>query len=394
MKRIYFDHAATTYCSERVRNEMMPYFTEIFGNANSLHSFGREAQKAVDDARDRIARCLGAKPSEIYFTSGGTESDNWAIKGVMRAHREKGNHLITSKIEHHAVLHTCQQLEKEGFEVTYLDVSPEGIVDPKQLEAAITDRTVLVSVMAANNEMGAVQPIEEIGRICRAHKVFFHTDAVQAVGAIPIDLDKMNIDLLSLSAHKFYGPKGIGVLYKRNSVRIDKLIIGGAQERNLRGGTTDTPLIVGMAAALEDAVGELAENAAHCAALRDRLLARIEAEIPFVRVNGSRTQRLPNNANVSFEFIEGESILMSLDLAGVAVSSGSACTSGSLDPSHVLLAMGVPEELAHGSIRFTFGKRNTEEEVDYTVDRLKEIIEKLRNMSPLFHNRRGELKYV
>ena len=394
MKRIYFDHAATTYCSERVRNEMMPYFTEIFGNANSLHSFGREAQKAVDDARDRIARCLGAKPSEIYFTSGGTESDNWAIKGVMRAHREKGNHLITSKIEHHAVLHTCQQLEKEGFEVTYLDVSPEGIVDPKQLEAAITDRTVLVSVMAANNEMGAVQPIEEIGRICRAHKVFFHTDAVQAVGAIPIDLDKMNIDLLSLSAHKFYGPKGIGVLFKRNSVRIDKLIIGGAQERNLRGGTTDTPLIVGMAAALEDAVGELAENAAHCAALRDRLLARIEAEIPFVRVNGSRTQRLPNNANVSFEFIEGESILMSLDLAGVAVSSGSACTSGSLDPSHVLLAMGVPEELAHGSIRFTFGKRNTEEEVDYAVDRLKEIIEKLRNMSPLFHNRRGELKYV
>lgn len=394
MKKIYFDHAATTYCSERVRNEMMPYFTEIFGNANSLHSFGREAQKAVDDARDRIARCLGAKPSEIYFTSGGTESDNWAIKGVMRAHREKGNHLITSKIEHHAVLHTCQQLEKEGFEVTYLDVSPEGIVDPKQLEAAITDRTVLVSVMAANNEMGAVQPIEEIGRICRAHKVFFHTDAVQAVGAIPIDLDKMNIDLLSLSAHKFYGPKGIGVLFKRNSVRIDKLIIGGAQERNLRGGTTDTPLIVGMAAALEDAVGELAENAAHCAALRDRLLARIEAEIPFVRVNGSRTQRLPNNANVSFEFIEGESILMSLDLAGVAVSSGSACTSGSLDPSHVLLAMGVPEELAHGSIRFTFGKRNTEEEVDYAVDRLKEIIEKLRNMSPLFHNRRGELKYV
>lgn len=394
MKRIYFDHAATTYCSDRAREAMLPYFSEVFGNANSLHSFGREAQKAVDSARDRIAKCFGVKASEIYFTSGGTESDNWALKGVMRAHRSRGNHLITTKIEHHAILHACQQLEKDGFEVTYLDVNADGIVDPKQLEAAITDRTVLVSVMAANNEMGAIQPIEEIGRICRAHNVFFHTDAVQAIGAVPIDIERMNIDLLSLSAHKFYGPKGIGVLYKRNSVRIDKLIIGGAQERNMRGGTTDTPLIVGMAAALEDAVRDMEKNNAHSAALRDRLLGRIEKEIPFVRVNGSRTKRLPNNANVSFEYIEGESILMSLDLAGIAVSSGSACTSGSLDPSHVLLAMGLPEETAHGSIRFTFGKCNTMEDVDYAVDKLKEIIEKLRNMSPLFHNQRGELKYV
>ena len=394
MERIYFDHAATTYCSDRVVAEMTPYFSGVFGNASSLHGFGREAQKAVDDARDRIAKCLGVKASEIYFTSGGTESDNWALKGVMRAHREKGNHLITTKIEHHAILHACEQLEKEGFSVTYLDVDADGIVDPAALETAITDETVLVSVMAANNEMGALQPLEEIGKICRAHDLIFHTDAVQAIGAIPIDVQACNIDLLSLSGHKFYGPKGIGVLYKRNAVRIDKLIIGGAQERNMRGGTTDTPLIVGLAAALEDAIRDLPENAAHCAALRDHLLERIEKEIPFVKVNGSRAHRLPNNANVSFESIEGESILMRLDLAGIAVSSGSACTSGSLDPSHVLLAMGLPEELAHGSIRFTFGKRNTMREVDFAVDELKKNIEILRNMSPLFDNRRGECKYV
>lgn len=392
--RVYLDHAATTYTDPGVFEAMKPYFCEVFGNASSLHGFGREAAKAVDRARGQVAKALGCKPSEVYFTSGGTESDNWALKGIMQANQDKGRHLITTKIEHHAVLHACEQLEKQGFEVTYLDVDETGKIGLEQLEAAIRPDTVLVSVMAANNEVGTIQPIGEIGTICKKHGVLFHTDAVQAVGSLPLNVVEQKIDLLSLSAHKFYGPKGIGALYVKNGTRLDKLIIGGAQERSMRGGTTNTPGIVGLGEAITRAVADLDQNTAHVRSLRDHLIARIQKEIPDVRLNGHPTDRLPNNANFSFEYVEGESILMTLDLKGIAVSSGSACTSGSLDPSHVLLAMGVPVELAHGSIRFTFGKRNTLEETDYTVDVLKDTLKNLRAMSPLFNPQRGEINYV
>lgn len=392
--KVYLDHAATTYTDPEVFEAMKPYFCEVFGNASSLHGFGREAAKAVDKARGQVAAALGCKPSEVYFTSGGTESDNWALKGIMHAHTDKGRHLITSRIEHHAVLHACEQLEKEGFEVTYVDVDETGKIRMDQLEAAIRPDTVLVSVMAANNEVGTVQPIGEIAKLCKAKGALFHTDAVQAVGSLPLNVSEQGIDLLSLSAHKFYGPKGVGALIVRNGVRLDKLIIGGAQERSMRGGTTNTPGIVGLGEAIARAVGGMEENNAHVRALRDHFIDRVQKEIPDLRLNGHPTDRLPNNVNFSFEYVEGESILMTLDLKGIAVSSGSACTSGSLDPSHVLLAMGVPVELAHGSIRFTFGRRNTLEETDYTVEVLKETLQNLRAMSPLFNPQRGEIKHV
>ena len=392
--KVYLDHAATTYTDPEVFEAMKPYFCEVFGNASSLHGFGREAAKAVDKARGQVAAALGCKPSEVYFTSGGTESDNWALKGIMHAHTDKGRHLITSKIEHHAVLHACEQLEKEGFEVTYVDVDETGKIRMDQLEAAIRPDTVLVSVMAANNEVGTVQPIGEIAKLCKAKGALFHTDAVQAVGSLPLNVSEQGIDLLSLSAHKFYGPKGVGALIVRNGVRLDKLIIGGAQERSMRGGTTNTPGIVGLGEAIARAVGGMEENNAHVKSLRDHFIDRVQKEIPDLRLNGHPTDRLPNNVNFSFEYVEGESILMTLDLKGIAVSSGSACTSGSLDPSHVLLAMGVPVELAHGSIRFTFGRRNTLEETDYTVEVLKETLQNLRAMSPLFNPQRGEIKHV
>lgn len=392
--KVYLDHAATTYTDPEVFEAMKPYFCEVFGNASSLHGFGREAAKAVDKARGQVAAALGCKPSEVYFTSGGTESDNWALKGIMHAHTDKGRHLITSKIEHHAVLHACEQLEKEGFEVTYVDVDENGKIRMDQLEAAIRPDTVLVSVMAANNEVGTVQPIGEIAKLCKAKGALFHTDAVQAVGSLPLNVSEQGIDLLSLSAHKFYGPKGVGALIVRNGVRLDKLIIGGAQERSMRGGTTNTPGIVGLGEAIARAVGGMEANNAHVRALRDHFIDRVQKEISDLRLNGHPTDRLPNNVNFSFEYVEGESILMTLDLKGIAVSSGSACTSGSLDPSHVLLAMGVPVELAHGSIRFTFGRRNTLEETDYTVEVLKETLQNLRAMSPLFNPQRGEIKHV
>lgn len=395
-RRIYLDNSATTYTDKDVLEKMLPYFTEVFGNGSSQHFFGREALVAIDEAREKVAKAVGAKPTEIYFTSGGTESDNWAIKGTAHALKEKGNHIITTAIEHPAVIKTCQALEKEGFEVTYLPVTEEGFVTAKQVEDAITDKTILISVMSANNEVGTIEPIREIGAVAKAHKILFHTDAVQAVGNVPIDVVKDNIDMLSMSAHKFYGPKGTGVLYKRNGVRIERFMDGGEQERNMRASTLNTPGIVGMGAAIEKAVADMDKNNAHVSALRDRFVEGVLANISDVRFNGSKDmkRRLASNANFSFEYIEGESILMSLDLAGIAVSSGSACSSGSLEPSYVLLSLGVPIELAHGSIRFSFGKNNTQEEVDYTLQKLYEVVARLREMSPLFKKFEGEEKYV
>lgn len=385
MNRIYMDNAATTRVSEPVAQAMMPYLTEVFGNPSSVHSFGREARKALDHARAQVAQALGAEPKEIYFTGCGTESDNWAIRGAAYAHKDKGNHIITTTIEHHAVLHTCEQLEKEGFEVTYLDVDEYGRVDVKALEAAIRPTTVLISVMAANNEIGTLEPIEEIGRIAREHKVLFHTDAVQAIGSVPFDVKRMNIDMLSLSGHKFHAPKGVGALYIRSGVRIDRFIRGGAQERGQRAGTENLASIVGMGRAIELATQNLEAHNAKLSALRDRLIQGILSNIPEVRLNGHPTMRLPGNVNVSIRYIEGESLLLSLDLKGIAASSGSACTSGSLDPSHVLLAIGLPHEIAHGSLRFSLSEENTEAEVDYVIDTLREIVDRLRAMSPLYN---------
>lgn len=385
MNRIYMDNAATTRVSEPVAQAMMPYLTEVFGNPSSVHSFGREARKALDHARAQVAQALGAEPKEIYFTGCGTESDNWAIRGAAYAHKDKGNHIITTTIEHHAVLHTCEQLEKEGFEVTYLEVDEYGRVDVKALEAAIRPTTVLITVMAANNEIGTLEPIEEIGRIAREHKVLFHTDAVQAIGSVPFDVKRMNIDMLSLSGHKFHAPKGVGALYIRSGVRIDRFIRGGAQERGQRAGTENLASIVGMGRAIELATQNLEAHNAKLSALRDRLIQGILSNIPEVRLNGHPTMRLPGNVNVSIRYIEGESLLLSLDLKGIAASSGSACTSGSLDPSHVLLAIGLPHEIAHGSLRFSLSEENTEAEVDYVIDTLREIVDRLRAMSPLYN---------
>ena len=386
MKTTYMDYSATTYVKPEVLDAMMPFFTEKFGNPSSFYGISRETKMAIDNA-------INCDPNEVYFTGGGSEADNWAIKGIATAHMKKGNHIITTKIEHHAVLHTCEFLEKFGFEVTYLDVNEEGFVDLKQLEEAITDKTILVSIMFANNEIGTIQPIKEIGALCREKKVLFHTDAVQAVGSVPVDVKEMNIDLLSLAGHKLYGPKGIGALYIRRGIRIDNLIHGGGQERGRRAGTENIPGVVGLGKAIELATENIEENRARLTVLRDKLIDGILERIPYARLNGPRgDKRLPGNSNISFEFIEGESILLSLDFEGICASSGSACTSGSLDPSHVLLAIGLPHEKAHGSLRTTLGAASTEEDVEKLLNELPPIIERLRNMSPLWYDfkRKGE----
>ena len=385
MNRVYMDNAATTPVSPAVLEKMLLYFYECYGNANSIHSTGLDARKALNAARKKVAAALNCNPEEVYFTSGGSESDNWALKGVAFANRKKGNHIITSAIEHHAILHTCEWLEKQGFEITYVPVDADGLVNPADVEAAITDKTILISIMAANNEIGTIEPIEEIAKIAHAHHVLFHTDAVQAIGAIPVDVRAIGCDLLSLSGHKFHGPKGVGALYIKQGTRIDNLIHGGAQERGRRASTENVAGIVGMAEAIELATANIPEKAARISALRDQLIDGLTA-LPYVRLNGHRTKRLPGNVNVSVRFIEGESLLLRLDLAGVAASSGSACTSGSLDPSHVLLAIGLPHEIAHGSLRLSLSDTTTQEEVDYVLSVLPGIIEYLRDMSPLYND--------
>lgn len=396
MKSIYLDNSATTYTDPEVLKEMLPYFTEVFGNASSQHAFGREALKAVDKARQQVAKAIGCKPNEVYFTSGGTESDNWAIKGIALAHQNKGKHIITSCIEHPAVIKTCKALEKQGFEVTYLKVDNEGFISLDELEKSIREDTILISIMTANNEVGTIEPIRKIGEIAHKHGVIFHTDAVQAIGNVPINVSEDNIDLLSMSGHKFYGPKGVGVLYKRNGLKIGRFMDGGEQERNMRASTINTPAIVGLGKAIESAVENMDKNNAHLREVRDWFVKEVQFRISDIYFNGPKDmdKRLPSNANFSFEFIEGESILMLLDMAGIAVSSGSACSSGSLEPSYVLLSIGVPIEVAHGTIRFSFGKNNTMEEAQYTVDKLVETVNRLREMSPLFKQVKGEDKYV
>jgi len=392
MKNVYMDYSATTYVKPEVLEEMLPYFTEKFGNPSSFYGISRETKKAIDKAREQVAKTLNCRPDEVYFTGGGSEADNWAIKGIASAHKNKGNHIITTKVEHHAVLHSCEYLEKNGFDVTYLDVNEEGFISLEDLKNAITDKTILVSIMFANNEIGTIQPIKEIGEICTEKKVFFHTDAVQAVGNVPVDVKEMNIDMLSLAGHKIYGPKGIGVLYIKKGIKIDNLIHGGGQEKNRRAGTENIASIVGLGKALELATDNLEEHMKKMIALRDKLMDGL-LEVPYTRLNGPRgDKRLPGNVNVCFRFIEGESILLSLDFKGVCASSGSACTSGSLDPSHVLLAIGLPHEIAHGSLRLSMGEGSTEEDVDYVLEVVPPIIERLRNMSPLWDDflKKGE----
>ena len=384
MNRIYLDHAATTPVKPEVLDAMMPYFTQSFGNPSSIYQVAQINKKAIDDARETIAKHLGANTNEIFFTSGGTEADNWAIKGIVEANKNKGNHIITTKIEHHAVLHTCEYLEKQGFEVTYLDVNEEGVIDLEALKAAIKDTTILISIMYANNEVGTIMPIKEIGAIAKEHGIAFHTDAVQAIGQVRIDVKEQNIDALSLSGHKIYGPKGIGVLYIRRGLRITNLIHGGAQERGRRAGTENVPAIVGIAKAMELAYTDLEAKNERIKGLRDKLMNGILETIPYSKLNGSITNRLVNNVNIGFEFVEGESLLLLLDMNGVAASSGSACTSGSLDPSHVLLALGLPHEKAHGSLRLTLGEGTTEQEVDYVLEKLPAIVQRMRDMSPLY----------
>ncbi|MBE7024295.1 MAG: cysteine desulfurase NifS [Ruminococcaceae bacterium] len=383
-KRIYVDHSATTPLKPEVLDAMLPYFTEYFGNASTVYAEGRETKKAVNLAREQVAKAIGADVKEIFFTGSGTEADNWAIRGIAKALRHKGNHIITSSVEHHAVLHTCQELEKDGFEVTYLPVDEFGMVSPKDVENAIKDETILVTIMMANNEIGTIMPIEEIGRITKEKGVLLHTDAVQAIGMIEIDVNKMNIDLLSMTGHKFYGPKGSGALFVRKGVKIAPFITGGAQERNKRAGTENVAAIVGLGKAIELATADIASHTEKLKAMRDRLIDRILEEIPYTRLNGHRTERLASNSNISFEFIEGESLLLMLDMQGISASSGSACTSGSLDPSHVLLAIGLKHEIAHGSLRVSFGDSNTMEDVDRIVEALKTIVARLREMSPLY----------
>ncbi|MDO4356269.1 MAG: cysteine desulfurase NifS [Clostridia bacterium] len=385
MKRIYMDNAATTRVTAPVAEVMLPYLTEVYGNPSSVHSFGRDARKALENARRQVAAALGAEPGEIYFTGCGTESDNWAVRGTAYAKKAKGKHIITSAVEHHAILHTCQQLEREGFEVTYVPVDEYGVISPEDVEKAIRPDTVLVTIMAANNEIGTIEPIEEIAKIAHAHGILFHTDAVQAIGSIHFDVKKMGIDMLSLSGHKFHAPKGIGVLYIRNGVHIQRFVQGGAQEKTQRAGTENMASIVGLGKAIEIATEQIDSHVAYLTKLRDHMIERLTTEIPYTRLNGHATQRLPGNVNVSIEYVEGESLLLSLDLKGIAASSGSACTSGSLDPSHVLLAIGLPHEIAHGSLRFSLSEDNTMEEIDYVVDELKPIVERLRAMSPLYN---------
>lgn len=394
MNRVYADNAATTRVKDEVLQAMMPYLTEAYGNPSTVYSLGRDAKKAVEAAREQVATAVGAEKSEIFFTSGGTEADNWIVKGAAYANRTKGKHIITTAIEHHAMLHTCQWLEKQGFAVTYLPVDADGLVCPEALEEAITDETVLVSIMFANNEIGVIQPIAELSRIAHAHHAIFHTDAVQAVGAVPIDVKAMGIDALSMSAHKFYGPKGVGALYIKKGIRVDATQFGGAQERQRRGGTENTAGIIGMGKAIEIAIATMEEHVRRVTMLRDRLTAGILQCIPDVRLNGHPTQRLPGNVNVSVQYIEGEALLLSLDLVGIAASSGSACTSGSLDPSHVLLAIGLPHEIAHGSLRLTLGDFTTDDDIDYILEQLPIIVDKLRAMSPLFNQIKGGIQLV
>ncbi|WP_343104831.1 cysteine desulfurase NifS [Mediterraneibacter gnavus] len=384
---IYLDNAATTKTAPEVVDAMIPYFTEHYGNPSSVYSFASGNKEVVSRQREIIAQALGAQANEIYFTAGGSESDNWALKATAEAYEKKGKHIITTKIEHHAILHTCEYLEKQrGFEITYLDVDENGVVKLDELKKAIRPDTILISVMFANNEIGTIQPIREIGEIAQEHKILFHTDAVQAFGQIPIDVDACHIDMLSASGHKLNGPKGIGFLYIRKGVKIRSFVHGGAQERKRRAGTENVPGSVGMGAAVERAMRTMETRTAKERKLRDYLIERIETEIPYCRLNGDRTNRLPNNVNFSFRFIEGESLLIMLDMKGICASSGSACTSGSLDPSHVLLAIGLPHEIAHGSLRMTLGEETTREDLDYTVDTLKEIVANLRSMSPLYED--------
>lgn len=383
---IYMDNAATTRVDPRVFEKMTPFFTETYSNPSATYSFANEALAAVNEARKEVAAAIGSKENEIYFTGGGSESDNWALKATAECYENKGKHIITSKIEHHAILHTCEYLESKGFEVTYLDVDEFGRVSPEAVEEAIRPDTILISIMMANNEIGTIEPVCEIGKIARKHGVLFHTDAVQAFGHVPIDVDEMNIDMLSASGHKINGPKGIGIMYIRTGVKIRSFIHGGAQERKRRAGTHNVPGIVGFGEATRIAVSEMEERMAYETKLRNHLIKRVLEEIPYTRLNGHETQRLPNNANFCFRFIEGESMLMWLDADGICGSSGSACTSGSLDPSHVLLAIGLPHEIAHGSLRLTISQETTKEDVDFTVDSLKGIIEKLRKMSPLYED--------
>ncbi|SFB19489.1 cysteine desulfurase [Acetitomaculum ruminis DSM 5522] len=385
-KLIYLDNAATTRLKSEVFDVMKPYFCEKYGNPSSIYSFADDSKAAVDKARNQIADLIGAKDNEIYFTAGGSESDNWALKATAEAYKSKGNHIITTKIEHHAILHTCQWLERQGYEVTYLDVDENGLVKLDELKKAIKPTTILISIMAANNEIGTVEPLAQIGKIAKENKILFHTDAVQAFGHININVDEMNIDMLSASGHKIHGPKGVGIMYIRKGVKIGSFVHGGAQERKRRAGTHNVPSIVGMGQAAQIAKENLEEYTKNVSKLRDHLIERIENEIPYSKLNGDRKNRLPNNVNFCFRFIEGESMLILLDNKGICGSSGSACTSGSLDPSHVLLAIGLPHEIAHGSLRLTLSDETTLEEVDYTVDELKKIISRLRSMSPLYED--------
>ncbi len=382
----YFDNAATTSLSKEVLDEMLPYLKDNYGNASAIYSIGRDAKKAVEDSRKKVANAINANEKEIYFTASGSEADNTAIRGIAYAYKSKGKHVITSKIEHPAVLNTCKKLEKEGFEVTYIGVDKNGIIDLEELKNSIKDTTTIISIMFANNEIGTIEPIKEIAKIAKEHGVIFHTDAVQAVGNVAIDVKDLGIDALSMSAHKFHGPKGVGALYVSNKVKFEKLIEGGHQERNKRAGTENVAGIVGIGKAIEIATKNLEKNANHLKELRDYYIKSIEEKIKYVRLNGDRENRLSGNANISFRFIEGESLLLNLDLKGICASSGSACTSGSLDPSHVLLAIGLPHEIAHGSLRISFGIDNTKEDVDYLIDNLVEIITRLRNMSPLYED--------
>lgn len=383
---IYLDNAATTKVADSVVDAMLPYFKEYYGNASSIYQLGAKSKEALDESREYIAGTLGAKTNEIYFTAGGSESDNWAIKATADAYAQKGKHIITSAIEHHAVLHTCEYLEKHGYEVTYVGVDENGVIKLDELKAAIRPDTILISVMFANNEIGTIQPIKEIGEIAKEHDILFHTDAVQAYAQVPINVDEMHIDMLSASGHKLNGPKGIGFLYIRKGIKIRSFVHGGQQERGRRAGTENIPGIVGLAAAAKRSFSMLEEKMQKEIELRDYLISRIEAEIPYCRLNGDRKKRLPNNVNFSFQFIEGESMLILLDSKGIAASSGSACTSGSLDPSHVLLAIGLPHEIAHGSLRLTLSEENTKEEMDYVVEQLTAILERLRSMSPLYED--------
>ena len=377
----YFDHGATTKTKEEVLKEMIPYFTLNYGNASSIYTIGRKSKKAVEEAREKVAKAINATSKEIYFTSCGSESDNLAIKGVAYANREKGNHIITTKIEHPAVLHTCQHLAREGFEITYLNVDNDGLISLQELEEAITNKTILISIMFANNEIGTIQPIKEIGQITKKHNIYFHTDAVQAVGNVRIDVRDLNIDLLSMSAHKFYGPKGVGALYARTDVKFDKIQDGGHQERNKRAGTENVAGIVGIGKAIELIYKNFDEYNNKLLNLRDYYIKQIEEKIQYVKLNGHRTKRLPGNANISFKFVDGEALLLNLDTKGICASTGSACTSGSLDPSHVLLAIALPHDVAQGSLRITFGEDNTKEDVDFLVDTLVNVVEKLRDSS-------------